>query len=259
MGTMNEFFLPGVGRVEGRSPTLEEYRLAVAFLRGRFDRIVAVMGLASQHTFQVLTKRASRLSEYLNDYAFKDNVLAAAQKIADGRSISIQKRVNAMREALERDGFLPNVWWGVSAENQKAADERIPSLLNCPAAVRWVSYEPALGPIDFTRIEPEWTNTNALSKETRFKDGRRLDWIVVGGESDQAPQAAHSFDIEWAIQTQKACAEHGVAFFFKQLGSSPRWNEQTWWISDRMGKVEDDWPQPLKGAQAYPGAVDAAA
>jgi len=97
---------------------------------------------------------------------------------------------------------LGNVWLGVSAENQKTADERIPILLKTPAAIRFVSYEPALEPIDF-----------ALNKG---QPRERLNWIIVGGESGKG---ARPFKIVWAEQTVKQCREAGVACFVKQIGS----------------------------------------
>jgi protein gp37 len=228
-------------------------RLPVADL----DRIVAVMGLATRHTFQPLTKRSARLKDYLSDPALPGRLMDAAKAVMPSQLWN--GSLYQMGVELDRNGFLPNVWWGVSAEDQDAANRRIPDLLKAPAAVRWVSYEPALGPIDFTRIDLHGYPVNALTGVSRNGQDASLDWIVVGGESDQAPQPAHSFDINWALATQKACAEAGVAFFFKQLGSSPRWGQSDHWISDKMGKVEDDWPQPLKGAQAYPERVHAPA
>ncbi len=95
------------------------------------DRVFAVMALASQHTFQVLTKRPERMLEYLN-----------------------------------RRTTMPNVWLGVSIENQVTADERIPLLLQTPAAVRWVSAEPLLRPVDLFHVhEANGFTFNALSKK----------------------------------------------------------------------------------------------
>lgn len=95
-----------------------------------------------------------------------------------------------------------NIWLGVSAEDQKRADERIPLLLHIPAKVRFVSYEPALGPI---RFSPAGLGPFGVS------------WIIVGGES--GPQA-RPFNIEWARSTVAQCKTAGVACFVKQMGSN---------------------------------------
>ena len=120
------------------------------------DRVFAVMALCPQHTFQVLTKRPERMMAYLSEnHGFQarrrvqdilDPVRPQAERIIDqatGYSAAVR---------LHDRWPLPNVWLGVSVEDQVTADERIPLLLQTPAAVRFVSYEPALGPVDFTRI-----------------------------------------------------------------------------------------------------------
>src|SRR5207253_294171 len=91
---------------------------------------------------------------------------------------------------------LPNVHLGVSVEDQQRADERIPLLLQTPAVVRWVSYEPALGPVDFTRLGAVLYPQDALNPEMNGAlGGPSLDWIVIGGESGAG---ARAFDIAWA-------------------------------------------------------------
>jgi protein gp37 len=103
---------------------------------------------------------------------------------------------------------LPNVWLGVSAEDQKTADERIPLLLQTPAAVRWVSYEPALGPVDFQ------LNRHYLKGVTNYRPA--LDWVVCGGESGPSARPMHP---DWARSVRGQCVATGVSFFFKQWGS----------------------------------------
>lgn len=152
--------------------------------------IFAVMVLAPRHTFQVLTKRASRMRKVLNDKAFVAAVAgaAAAQSIENGR-----------KEPLEMSWPLPNVWLGVSAEDQRTADERLPELANTPAAVRWLSAEPLLGLIDMD--VNQW-----------------IDWIVVGGESGTN---CREMDIEWARTLRRYAGRRGIAFWMKQLGGRP--------------------------------------
>jgi protein gp37 len=98
---------------------------------------------------------------------------------------------------------LPNVWLGVSVEDQKTADERIPLLLQTPAAVRWVSYEPALGPVDFANLR---AGIEAIGP---------LDWIVCGGESGPGARPMHP---AWARRVRDQCQAASVPFFFKQWG-----------------------------------------
>jgi protein gp37 len=129
------------------------------------DRIFAVMALAPQHAFQVLTKRPARMLAYLDD----ERRLAIADAAGDWDALDPQDEKLLARAIArhddprrDRNGYihldwpLKNVWLGVSVENQAAADERIPLLLQTPAAVRWISAEPLLGSIDLTHIDYRW-------------------------------------------------------------------------------------------------------
>lgn len=196
------------------------------------DKVFAVMTMAPQHTFQVLTKRADRMRAYLADrdavytrvYStiFHDPSLAKARFNADAV-------VANMTSWLVKDGFLPNVWLGVSAEDQTRADERIPHLLATPAAVRFVSAEPLLGPVDFTpqadetyqRLS-EWYGPNGFDptgsqprRERMHGYFPRLDWVIVGGESGADARPMHP---AWARSIRDQCTDAGVPFFFKQWG-----------------------------------------
>ncbi|HWP53621.1 MAG TPA: DUF5131 family protein, partial [Pyrinomonadaceae bacterium] len=96
-----------------------------------------------------------------------------------------------------------NWWFGVSVEDQTTAGYRLPILLQCPAAVRFISYEPALGPIDFAE---------AVGGAEMFTS---FDWLICGGES--GPHA-RPMRPEWARAARDICQQTGVAFFFKQWG-----------------------------------------
>lgn len=234
----------------------------------RFETIAAVFGVmaaAPQHTFQVLTKRPKRALEFFA-WAERENtghVMAHA--------LCVQPTTWPSCVGEEGDGLidhpglnrwpLPNVWLGVSVEDQATADERIPLLLGCPAAVRWVSYEPALGPITFTRLT--WGNgdfCNALVRDS-YRGGlesERLDWIVVGGESGPG---ARPFDVAWARSVIQQGREAGTAVFVKQLGARPRDSVVRWigpyalgTIHDRKGGDMAEWPEDLRVRQ-WPGAV----
>ena len=169
------------------------------------DRVFAVMALAPLHVFQVLTKRAKRMKEYM-------------------RSDSVAERVE---QAMARywtplaEWPLPNVWMGVSAEDQATLDARTPHLLNTPAAVRWLSVEPLLGPVDLTMIHHDGlTNIDSLRGNHGLSlpmKGRcsALDWVVVGGESGPKARPMHP---DWARAIRDQCAGAAVPFFFKQWG-----------------------------------------
>lgn len=101
---------------------------------------------------------------------------------------------------------LPNVWLGISAEDQPAADERIPLLLQCPAAVRFVSCEPLLGPISLGML-------GTRENWRPVYDGIR--WVIAGGESGPKARPMHP---DWVRSLRDQCQEAGVPFFFKQWG-----------------------------------------
>ena len=162
-------------------------------------------------------------------------------------------------------GIPPNVWLGITVVNQEEADRDIPKLLAVPAAKRFVSYEPALGPVDW---KDYWLRA---SPSAAFQDGRvkpdmpewtrigayALDWIIVGGESDQLGMKARPFDIEWARSTVRQCKEAGVPVFVKQLGDLPyeggpygAWETtRLLHLDARAGADPAEWPEDLRVRQ----------
>lgn len=162
------------------------------------DRAFAVMALAPQHVFQVLTKRSKRMREYMTRGGPTLQQMAEVPQI--GRGIM----------TANTDWPLPNVWLGVSVEDQKRADERIPDLLATPAAVRWISAEPLLGPVDVRPYMP-----NKLWNDIPSWKQPELDWVVVGGESGPNARPMHP---DWARSLRDQCAHADVPFFFKQWG-----------------------------------------
>ncbi len=188
--------------------------------------VFGVMAAASRHTFQVLTKRAKRMREWFAWLAAEGRggadtaicVEAARQATRDVLGPRLVPLAPFETPAVLAKGWtaawpLPNVWLGVSIEDQASADERVPQLVDTPAAVQWVSYEPALGPVDFA---PWLGELGDLGSWTGF--GERLDWIVIGGESGPG---ARPFDLEWARSTIAAGKASGVPVFVKQLGAVP--------------------------------------
>jgi protein gp37 len=192
------------------------------------DKVFAVMALAPWHTFQVLTKRPERMLEYVAGVT-----LARLMAASEGLPC-------APRSAP--DWPLPNVWLGVSVEDQVAADERIPLLLQTPAAVRWISAEPLLGNVDVHhRLGP-----CVFSGRDPWATGRGIDWLVVGGESGPKARPMHP---DWVRSIRDQCQAAGVPWLFKQWGEwAPYPGEWTWddpgvrygeWIGDAW--LENQW------------------
>lgn len=190
------------------------------------DQVFAVMAAAHWHTFQVLTKRADRMAHYLREHGAPaaERWVAASWELA--KTMSALKRVGWSWAGEGMPWPLPNIWPGVSAEDQARADERIPHLLATMAAVRWVSAEPLLGPIMLSGERPDqgwnWLTGDAYEVDatpppSRWSGntGRRIDWIVAGGESGPGARPMHP---DWARSLRDQCAAAGVAFHFKQWG-----------------------------------------
>lgn len=184
------------------------------------DRVFAVMALCPQHTFQVLTKRADRMRKYCES-RFETEI--GADKLSE----AIENQTGA-HNGGEWDAPLPNVWVGVSVEDQARANERIPDLLATPAALRWLSCEPLLGPVDLRWISfpsplggTELWDCLDLHGDPGPSDQKVpgavevVDWVVVGGESGPGARAMHP---DWARSLRDQCAAAGVPFFFKQWG-----------------------------------------
>jgi protein gp37 len=200
------------------------------------DQVFAVMALCLQHTFQILTKSPERMREYMS----------AGSDLWAGRWC---RPMALMVGESEPTVFpLPNVWLLTSVENQATADERIPHLLATPAAVRGLSMEPLLGPVDLDYwlnpwrcISCGWTGwpedtdpsedgsdcacpkcgAEATWAEREWYEGlgsRSLDWVIVGGESGPG---ARPCNVQWIRDIVRQCREAGVPVFVKQLGASP--------------------------------------
>lgn len=173
------------------------------------DQVFAVMGLATWHTFIVLTKRVTRMRAYLSE-----------PRAARWTDEIVRLKVRRPRSF---GGWTPE-WWGnfsthiqigASVENQAVADARLPDLIQTPAVRRIVSYEPALSAIDFSRwlLRPDPHGAPADLVPTG-----QIHQIIVGGES--GPQA-RPCDVQWIRSAALQCHMTGVACFVKQLGARP--------------------------------------
>jgi protein gp37 len=175
----------------------------------QIDQVFAVMALCPRHTFQVLTKRPERMLKYFGDPIRRGFLVERERE----RTYN-----NASKEPVwyqNMDWPLPNVWLGVSVENQATADARIPLLLQTPAAVRFVSYEPALGPVDFFSYMPCTHEPGGCIECREWEVAHGLDWIIAGGESGPGARPANP---EWFRSARDQCIEARVPFFFKQHG-----------------------------------------
>jgi protein gp37 len=174
------------------------------------DRVFSAMALAPRHTFQVLTKRAQRMRDYVNTEFRSNRVLAAMQALTPDRGV--------WSWPTWREAFA-HVWLGCSVENQRFADERVPLLLQTPAAVRFLSCEPVLGAVDLRQFlisaRAYGFHRNGNPKPMPERDIPRLDWVIGGAESGPKPRPTN---IEWARSLRDQCVAAGVPFFWKQNG-----------------------------------------
>jgi len=205
--------------------------------------VFAIMTATPHHTYQVLTKRPRRMQRLLHDGAF-------VHLIED--AILIRWGVRAVVPWP-----LPNVWLGVSVEDQAAA-QRIGPLIQTPAAVRFLSCEPLIGPVSID----DWLWLVGPSTAGPWKDalGRHrggggaggqmvsrtpandLHWVIAGGESGPG---ARPCDLDWLRLLRDECAEAGVPVFVKQLGSV--WAKAN--SADPHGGNPDRWPEDLRVRQ----------
>ena len=177
------------------------------------DRVWSRFYDCPQHTFLVLTKRPARMRQWLVD------------ELHDWRP-------------------LPNVWLGVTAENQVRADERVPVLLDTPAAVRFVSIEPLLERVDPRDLPLDSkTYVNALTGRQRYagaisgfssSTGTHLSWIIAGGETGPGARPMHP---DWARALRDQCQNAGVPFFFKSWGDWAEVRTLTPEITERFARA----------------------
>jgi len=196
-------------------------------------KVFDVMKATPQHTFFVLTKRPERM--------LSKNWAVCSDKSTDSEMAS--------------NWYAPNIWVGVSAENQEAADRRIPVLLDLPVAHRFVSCEPLIGRVDLTDLPCNctsitgqtnlWDYVNGLNgagfdpqdgevgKSNQFN---HLDWIIAGGETGPG---ARKCEFPWIINLKSQCEKHGVPFFFKKWGSYYKYNNDGYIV----GYEYREWPE----------------
>ncbi|API58306.1 hypothetical protein BSL82_02440 [Tardibacter chloracetimidivorans] len=198
------------------------------------DRVFAVMALCPQHIFQVLTKRPDRMRKWVS------RAVGLAQAAQCGGTV-IADELPYVTGAIchpagQRDWPLPNVWLGVSVEDQARADQRREDFANTPAAIKFVSYEPALGPVD-------WEGWDFI------------DQIISGGESGSAARPSHP---DWHRAARDFCAANDMAYFFKQWGEyAPGEIAGDYLDPERVAKGISLWDGRWEERWSYPdGHVD---
>lgn len=197
------------------------------------SRLLAVMAVRRDVTFQLLTKRADRLHRFMTN---------------ERTPFHVDMEAHDWQQDIVIEWPLPNVWIGVSCEDQPRADERIPLLRNTPAAVRFVSCEPLLGRIDL--LDACYCDLPYRARaNTRPNDMRVLDWVIVGGESGQGARRCNR---RWVQDLVEQCRQAKVPVFVKQLGSV---------VIDRndagfMGDEPDQWPEEIAERDAVEHDLD---
>lgn len=210
-------------------------------------RIWAIMALTPQHTYQLLTKRHARMRALLGGSCRCGHPPGTHLRAAMAWAVSAANpdRIPGVPEDAEHRVYhqspwpLPNVWLGVSAEDPHWAEVRIPALLQTPAALRWVSAEPLLGPMGLRPGEwlpPLGGGPTTILGRPWEEPAPSLDWVVVGGES--GPRARRC-SLGWIRHIINECQHTGVPVFVKQLGTH----------QDRhrgKGNTLADWPEDLR-------------
>lgn len=190
------------------------------------DLAFSMMVFSPQHTFQILTKRPRRMLEYFQRlYGFPlfgslNHFYGWGTKLEQVTGLSLYNQM-AERSDSEEPTWkwpLPNVWLGVSVENQETADQRIPILLQIPAAVLFISCEPLLEPIKGNGLiyQAGPCSGGGDTGPVEYDVQPILDWVIVGGESGSKARPMHP---QWALDIRDQCQAAGVPFFFKGWGS----------------------------------------
>jgi len=216
------------------------------------DRVIIEIMWTPRHTYIILTKRARRMQRYFADLLER---------------LDIKDRW-IQYNAAKMTGMWPikNLWLVVSAENQEMADERTPWLLKTPAAIRGVSVEPMLGPVDLTNL-PNIASNGDLFDALNWRYGSRehkiyaalgccsvgrLDWVICGGESGPGARPMHP---DWARGLRDQCQEAGTPFFFKQWGAWLPYRPSTYgYYTPLEGCYTDDgtkWPARQRVLMPY--------
>ena len=165
-------------------------------LFSQIDKVMAVIALCPQHTFQLTTKDAKKMKEYFTDNGETE--------------IAIKRETYYIGKGTDKVTMpLPNLWLGVQIENQEQADVQIPFLLETPAVQRFVLCEPLLGKIDFTNLFMKFSGS------TETPDENWINWVIVGGANGKNAKPMHP---DWVRSIKNQCKAANVPFYFKGWG-----------------------------------------
>jgi protein gp37 len=219
--------------------------------------VFGVMAAAPRHTFQVLTKRARRMREWFAWLARECKTANGGRGCRPVFRVLAESQCMSDSEALRNVDApwpLPNVWLGVSAENQELADKRIPELLSTPAALRFVSAEPLLSALDLSVYLREHACDEWPRERARGANGcvghpmPPLSWIIVGGESGSQ---ARPFQADWGRAIRTQCKHAKVALYMKQVGSNAFDGDKGPMVVTGKGTDPTEWPRELR-VQQFP-------
>lgn len=177
-------------------------------------KIFAVMSLCQQHTFQILTKRPENMKRWFNHYSVGG---FTTREIVKSRANKIQGLPHTPAGWQSMPWPLPNVWIGVTTENQETAEERIPWLTRTPAAVHFVSAEPMLEAIDYSNHQPFIQKFGGFRAAKGILSGA-VDWVICGFETGPGAREGNP---DHARDLRDQCAAAGVPFFFKRMTKGP--------------------------------------
>ncbi len=214
--------------------------------------IFAVMGACPRHIFILLTKRHERMARFYETLAEQEHPYVTLVDCAWEHLVGKERdTVQAALASKERTPWpFPNVIVGVSVENQETANVRVPAVLKVPAAVRLVSYEPALAGVSFGEETPEgWYSW--LDGSVQMGCGTldapeghpTIDWLICGGESGSG---ARPFEISWAHDAICQCRNAETKVFLKQVGAAPYDRGRRMKLTSPKGDDPSEWAKELR-------------
>lgn len=224
--------------------------------------IFGIMAACPHHQFQVLTKRAKRMAEWF-EWLRQDS--AGSDQAWDVRPLTCWRHAKTVLPIIEQSVWdkelyevahkikwpLPNVWLGVSVENQEAADERIPLLIRCPAAIRFLSCEPLIGRVTLQ------SNAPAPAMHSRaylrgIEGDRRIDWVIAGCESGPG---ARPCEPGWLRTLRDECRAAGVKYFLKQATAAQEGGHRLYPSGQAARSEVVDVVKAGNGSKMKPGGV----
>lgn len=222
--------------------------------------IFAVMLLAKRHKFQVLTKRSKRMREWFAwaGRLTMPELIGYAYEALKDHPDELATLKRADRDLGGYTWPLPNVWLGVSVENQEAADERLPDLISCPAAIRFLSCEPLIGPVVLQGgpTVPRGEGPTAAMHVRMYLRGnggdQRIHWVIAGCESGPGMRPC---DHHWLRSLREQCQEAGTKYFLKQATGAQEGGHRLYPSGQAAKSEVVDVVKAGKGSKTKPGGV----